>query len=230
MDRYPARPGWSAGVAATACRAADSRVQVGQVPGPLEPDPQGDAEVGQHRGAAGVVGRGGRHRLLAGGDRGVQVSPVPGPLEPDPQGDAEVGQHRGAAGVVGRAGRHRLFEQADSRIQVGPVPVRSNRIRRAMPRLDRYMARPGWSAGVAATACWPAVIAASRSARLPGPLEPAPATRGRGWTASRRGRGGRPGWPPPPAPAHPRQGAESERDVCRAGGNRGIRPGPAGRR
>ena len=47
------------------------------------------------------------------------------------------------------------------------APVRPNRARSAFPRLDRYMARSGWSVGVACTACCPASMAASRSPASP---------------------------------------------------------------
>ena len=53
-------------------------------------------------------------------------------------------------------------------------PVRSNRVRSAVPRLDRYPGRSGWSAGVASTASWPSGDGLVQVRLLPGALEPGP--------------------------------------------------------
>ena len=123
----------------------------------------------------------------------------PGALEPGPQRGPEVGQVPGAVGVVGGGGLHGLAARPRWRRPGRPcAPVRSNRARSAVPRLDRYAARSGWSAGVACDGLrrlgW----------RRPGRLPPrcartGRAARSRGWTGTRRGRGGRRGWPAWPA-------------------------------
>jgi hypothetical protein len=75
------------------------------------------------------------------------------------------------AGQVAPAGGGRVGGGVDvgGKLHALPVPDRpqgrddmasSNRIPRYAPRLDRYSARPGWSAGLAATACLSRPIAA----------------------------------------------------------------------
>ena len=172
------------GVAATAGLAdGDRPVQIGRAARALEPGPQRDPEVGQVHGPVGVVGRGGGHRLPR---RRRSPGPgrlrCPGALEPGLQRE-----RRGWTGTwAGRGGRPgwpppppRTTSMARSRSAA--LPVRSNRVRSASPRLDRYMGRSGWSAGVAATASSKRVMARSRSAIAPLRWNRL-AARSRGWT------------------------------------------------
>ena len=73
FDRIPARSGSPGGVRSAARRARlDRGVDIAGVPGPLEPDAQGVAQVRQEYGEDGVAGRGAGHRVPEGCHRDVE--------------------------------------------------------------------------------------------------------------------------------------------------------------
>ena len=172
----------------------DGLVQVRLLPGALEPGLQRDPEVGEYLGRSGWSAGGGVGGLGEPGDGLVQVRLLPGALEPGLQRVPEVGQHRRPVGVAGRGGVDGLASLAMAWSRSACCPVRPNRVCSAAPRLDRYMGRSGWSAGVASTASVSRGDGLVQVRQLPGALEPGLQRVSRGWTGSRAGRGGRPGW------------------------------------
>ena len=146
----------------------DGLVQVRLLPGALEPDPQRVPEVGQPPGPVGVVGRGGVDGLGQSGDGLVQVRLLPGALEPGLQ-RACRGWTASPAGRGGRPGwrRRPRWPVVMAWSRSACCPVCSNRVCSAFPRLDRYLGRSGWPAGVASTASENRVMAWSRSACCP---------------------------------------------------------------
>ena len=106
-----------------------------------------------------------RYRRGWGGRRGWLVRPAvrprwrrPGPPPPRCARTGPAARSRGWTGTWrGRGGRRgRLARPRWSSVMAASrsaaAPVRPNRVCSAVPRLDRYMARSGWSAGVACTA------------------------------------------------------------------------------
>jgi hypothetical protein len=90
--------------------------------------------------------------------------------------------------VASWCGVHRLPADVIARCRSPASPVCSNRARRAAPRLDRYMARPGCPVGVASTA-WPKSSTAVRGRTGPR-WRAGGRSRSRCWAgAAARGRG-----------------------------------------
>ena len=156
------------------------------VPGPFGQPLQGGAEVGQDPARSGwPAGVAATASRRSGPPR--SAGRYPRALGQQLQGGPEIGQGRGAsgwpAGVAATASR----PVCTASVSTAVSPVRSDSVRRAVPRLDSAAARSGWSAGMAATASRPS--APLRSAgRCPRSARTAPAGRSRGWPGTRRGR------------------------------------------
>ena len=105
----------------------DCPVQVRQLSGALEPDPQRGPEVGQIPRPVGVAGRGGGDGLTEVSDGNLEELDITGPLVVPDQGSPAVGQIPRPVGVAGRGGGDGLTEVSDGNLEeldiTGPLVV-----------------------------------------------------------------------------------------------------------
>ena len=99
----------------------DGFVEVGQLPGPLEPGPQATTEVQQVSGPLGMGLWACGHRQPPHVDRLIEVGQLPGPPESSPEFVTQIGQVHRPVGVVSRCCSHGLPAKLDRLVQVGQL-------------------------------------------------------------------------------------------------------------